>query len=58
MEIEINKLELFMTTNDLLMRCLELLDQVPDLTSSERAEVEKMQMIAAQILDIEPLNKK
>jgi hypothetical protein len=52
-----SNLELLMTTNDLLLRCIDILDQAPELTLAERKEAEKLQMLAAQALDIGMLNK-
>lgn len=51
MSPEIPPLELLTTTNDLLMRCLELLDQSPTFTESEQKEAMRLQMICAQVLD-------
>ena len=58
MEIEISKLELFMTTADLLARCVDVLDQAPELSDTERKEAERLQMLAAQVLDVWMLDKK
>ena len=57
MEVEIGKLELFMTTGDLLLRCIDVLDKAPNLSSTERKEAERLQMPAAQVLDVWVLDK-